>query len=151
MIRMSKKVIGAISATSAALITGTTVAANVLIKNENGAKPNTNPLNRDKTYHHYSLVNKIATNEKINNLIGVQHSDSSVIYIIEEQRFLDNIKNIVQETLKSIPAFAQNYLNYTIDCHYKITTKSILIDLLWYLKGAKNKYFDQFELVLQTA
>lgn len=150
MIKMSKKAIGAITGVSAALIAGTTVAVNLLMKNEKGAKTN-NPLNRDKNYQYYSLINKISSNEKLNNLIGIQRTESSITYVIEEQRFIDNIRLIVQDALKEIPAFSEKYLNYVIDCHYKINTKSVLVDLVWYEPGAKNKFFDQFELLLQSS
>lgn len=150
MIRMSKKVIGVISGSSAALIGGTTVTANVLLKDEIGVKPNTNPLDRDKSYHYYSIVNKVASNPNLDNLITMVKGDDSVAYILEEEKFVTNIKNIVQDALKSIPTFASDYLNYKIDIHYKINTKSILVDLVWYLPEAKNKFFDQFELLLQT-
>ncbi|MCQ3907886.1 MAG: hypothetical protein MJ219_04160 [Mycoplasmoidaceae bacterium] len=129
MIKMSKKAIGAITGVSAALIAGTTVAVNLLMKNEKGAKTN-NPLNRDKNYQYYSLINKISSNEKLNNLIGIQRTESSITYVIEEQRFIDNIRLIVQDALKEIPAFSEKYLNYVIDCHYKINTKSVLVDLV---------------------
>ena len=150
MISMSKKVIGVISAGSAAVVGGTTVTANVLLKNETGTKQSSNPLDRDKTYHYYSLVNKISSSDKLDNLITLVKDDDSLNYIIEEKKFVANIRSIVQEALKSIPAFAQNYLNYTIDVHYKISTKSVMVDLVWYEPEAKNKFFDQFELILQT-
>lgn len=151
MIGLSKKVIGIISGSSAVLVGGTTVTANVLLKNETAEKTNTNPLGRDKSYHYYSLVNKISQNEELNNLINIQRTDVGVIYIIDEQKFVSSIKFIVQEALKSIPTFSKNYLNYKIDVHYKINTKSILVDLVWYETESKNKFFDQFELILQTA
>lgn len=151
MVKMSKKVIGAITGVSTALIVGSTVAANLLIKSENGSIVNPNPLGRDKTYHYYSLVNKISNNSKLNNLISIQKIETGIVYIIEEQKFIDNIKTIVQEALKSIPAFSQDYLNYIIDCHYKINTKSVLVDLVWYKQNTNKKYFDQFELILQSA
>ncbi|XQP55995.1 MAG: DUF5452 domain-containing protein [Mycoplasmoidaceae bacterium] len=151
MIKLSKKAIGAITATSVLLITGSTVIANVLLKDEQGIKPIDNPLGRDKSYHYYSLVNKMAANEHLNNLITVVQSGSSIAYIIDENKFLSNIKIIVQDTLKQIPAFAEDYLSYSIDCHYQINTKSILVDLVWAKPDAKNKFFDQFELILQSS
>lgn len=151
MIRMTKKIVGVISGSSAALIGGTTVTANVLLKNEEGTKPNINPLNRDKSYHYYSLVNKISANEHLDDLITIIKDDDNITYVIDEQKFVSNIKTIIQETLKSIPTFAQNYLNYKIDVHYKINTKSVLVDLVWYEPEAKNKFFDQFELLLQAS
>lgn len=150
MINISKKTIGVVAAISAVLIAGLTVTANILLKNENGNKQNTNPLNRDSSYHYYSLVNKISQNERLNSLISIQEIDGNVIYVVDEQKFLNNIKAIVQETLKSISTFSKSYLNYIIDVHYKISTKSILVDLVWYEPNTINKFFDQFELVLQT-
>ncbi|MBQ0045825.1 MAG: hypothetical protein KBS35_02960 [Mycoplasma sp.] len=151
MIKMSNKVIGIISGSSAALIGGTTITANVLLKDEIGTKPNTNPLGRDKSYHYYSIVNKIASNPQLDNLITMIKDDNNVTYILEEEKFLSNIKPIVQEALKTIPTFAADYLNYQIDIHYKINTKSIFVDLVWFKPEAKNKFFDQFELILQTS
>ncbi|MCQ3908132.1 MAG: hypothetical protein MJ200_00800 [Mycoplasmoidaceae bacterium] len=130
MIKMSKATVGIIAGSSAAIIAGGTVTANLLIKSEYPERKNTNPLNRDKSYHYYSLVNKLSQNSKLNNLISMQRTDSGIIYIIEEQKFVDNIKSIVQDTLKSISTFARTYLNYTIDVHYKINTKSVLVDLV---------------------
>ena len=151
MIKMSKKTVGIISGVSASLIAGSTVTANILLKDEIGAKPNLNPLNRDKNYHYYSLVNKISQNEKINNLISVVRSDSSITYVIEEQKFLDNIRSIVQDALKEIPSFSDRYLNYIIDCHYKIDTTSVMVDLVWYEPENVKKFFDQFKIILENA
>lgn len=150
MIKMSNKIIGVIAGSSAVIIAGTTVAANLLIKNENQKHIIINPLNRDSSYHYYSLVNKLTQNKNLNNLIGIQRTDQGVIYIIEEQKFVQNIKSIVQETLKSISTFSKTYLNYVIDVHYKINTRSVSVDLVWYEPQAKNKFFDQFELILQS-
>ena len=149
--KVSSKAVGIIAGVSALLIAAATVTANILLQDETGQSKNTNPLNRDKSYHHYSIVNKLASNDKINDLITMVKQDDSITYVIEEQKFLANIKLLVQDALKTIPAFAQKYLNYQIDCNYKINTKSILVDLVWFEPGAKNKFFDQFELILQSA
>lgn len=151
MFKMSKKAMGIIAGSSATIIASVTVTANILLKNETNKKDNTNPLNRDKNYHYYSLVNKISQNENLNNLISSQISETGITYIIDEKKFVDNLKMIVQQTLKSISTFSKTYLNYTIDVHYKINTKSVLVDLVWYEPNAKIKFFDQFELVLQCS
>ena len=150
MVRMSNKVIGIISCSSVAVIGGTTVTANVLLKDEIGQQIS-NPLDRDKSYHHYSLVNKLESNPNLDNLISMVKEGDNVTYIIDESKFVSNIKSLVQETLKSIPSFAENYLNYQIDVHYQINTKSVLVDLVWFEPNAKNKFFDQFELILQAS
>lgn len=151
MIRMSSKIIGVISGSSAALIGGTTVTANVLLKNENGEiVVNNNPLNRDKTYHHYSIVNKVMENEKINDLITIKQKDSGIVYVVEENNFIRIMKSIVKDVLKSTSSFSKNYLNYIIKCNYKINTKSVLVDLVWYEPSVTNKFYDQFEIILQT-
>lgn len=151
--KLSSKAIGVISGTSALLIATSTILANVLIKNNptDPVKP-INPLDRDKTYHHYSLVNKMIGNEKLNKLINFSKQDKSIVYFIDEDLFLANFKSIITDTFKTIPAFKQNYLGYEITCNYKIKdTKTILIDLVWKLPSSNYKYYDQFALNLETA
>ena len=150
MIRMSKKVIGAISGSSAALIGGTTVVANVLIKDENTYKPkDVNPLHPQKEYHHYSIVETMASKVKLNDLITTVYSQTGITYIIEQDKFEQKIIGLVQSALSNIKRFS-DYANYTIQVHYKINTKSILVDLVWFKSSDTNKYFDQFELQLHT-
>ncbi len=151
MIKMSKKVIGVIAGSSAVLIAGATVTANVLLKDEIGKIPNTNPLNRDKSYHYFSISNEIKKTTNLNSLITVVPSQQGITYIIQEERFISNIKNIVQEALSKVSTFKDDYLSYIIDCHYKINTKSVSVDLVWYQPDAKNKFFDQIEIILQAA
>lgn len=151
MINISKKAIMTLTGCAAALVAASTVLANALIKSDNGNTGKINPLNRDKNFHYYSLTNKMSTNKKLSNLIDFSKTDKQMVYFINEQKFLSNFKSIIQDTLKQIPTFSANYLNYQIDCHYKIKdTKSIMVDLVWYEPGAKAKFYDQFQLVLQT-
>ncbi len=150
--KMSSKSVAALTISSVVVIATSTVLANVLIKNNSTdpTKP-VNPLDRDKTYHHYSLIDKLSTNQKLNKLINFYEQDGNIVYFIDEDLFLANFKAIVTETFKTIPAFSRNYLNYEITCNYKIKdTKSILVDLVWQLPENKNKYFDQFVLKLET-
>lgn len=150
--RISSKAMTAITISSVVLIATSTILVNVMIK-ENSTDPikPDNPLDRDKTYHHYSLIDKMSTNEKLDKLINFQEVDGNVVYFIDEDLFLANFKSIVTETFKSIPAFKRNYLSYEITCNYKIKdTKSILVDLVWQLPDNKNKYYDQFVLSLEN-
>lgn len=150
MIKMSKKVIGAISGSSATLIGGTTVVANVLIKDENSYQPKpTNPLHPQKEYHHYSIVETMASKVNLNDLITTIYSKTGITFIIEQTRFEQKIIGLVQQALSNIKRF-NDYANYTIQVHYKINTKSILVDLVWFKASDTNKYFDQFELQLHT-
>lgn len=150
--KLSSKAIVGITATSALLIATSTILANVLIKN-NSTDPTKpiNPLDRDNTYHHYSLVNKMMSNEKLNKLINFSKKDKTLVYFIDEDLFLENFKSIITDTFKTIPSFKQNYLNYEITCNYKIKdTKTILVDLVWKLPNSDYKYYDQFALNLET-
>lgn len=149
MIKMSKGAITAISLTSAGIIAGSTVLANLAMKESSQQDKKVNPLDRDSNFHHYTIVNKIAANTNLNNLIDTIKKDNVLIYCISEAKFLANFKSIVRDVLKDIPTFSQKYLGYTIECNYKIkNTKSILIDLVWYEPGNKTKFYDQLELVL---
>lgn len=149
MIKMSKKVVGLISGSSAAIIAGTTVTANVLVKDENSSdiKPS-NPEHPGKEFHHYSIVDTIAKNDKLNDLITPLYSEMGITYIIQQETFENKIISIVQDALSNIAKF-KDYANYKIKVHYKINTNSILVDLVWF-KTDDNKFFDQFELVLHT-
>lgn len=148
--KLSNKAIAGITITSAVVIATSTVLANLAIRHTNPDKP-VNPLDRDKTYHHYSIIDKLSTHEKLNNLINFYEFEGNVVYFIDEQIFLNNFKSIITDTFKTIPAFKRNYLNYEITCNYKIKdTKSISIDLVWQEPGNKNKFFDQFILNLET-
>lgn len=153
MIKLSKKAISAISISSAAIIAGGTVTAGILIKNNKSSeedKKTTNPLNRDKSYHKYSIVNKIKSNPKLSNLIKLEKSEDFFIYVIDEKKFTDNIKTILQEALQSINLFSANWNSYKLEVSYKLVNTSLIkIDLVWYLPNSKIKYFDQFELMLQ--
>lgn len=149
--KVSNKMVGAIGGVSALVIGGSTILANTLLQDEQAQQRNANPLNRDKSYHHYSIASKLANNSNINNLICLINVGDSIVYIIEEEKFVNNIKVLIQDALKDIPAFASKYLNYQIDCHYKINTTSILVDVVWFEADSTNKFFDQFELILQTA
>ena len=151
MIKMSKKIVGVIAGSSAVLIAGATVTANILLKDEIGQVPNTNPLNRDRSYHYFSIGKQVKESINLNDLVNVVPSEHGITYIIEEEKFLKNFKNIVQEALSKISTFKDDYLSYIIDCHYKINTKSVSVDLVWYQPDAKNKFFDQIEIILQTA
>lgn len=150
--KISSKAMAGLTISSAVVIATATILTNVLIQNNSTdpTKP-VNPLDRDKTYHHYSLIDKLSTNEKINKLINFHEQDGNVVYFIDEDLFLASFKTIITETFKTIPAFSRNYLNYEITCNYKIKdTKSVYVDLVWQLPGNKNKYFDQFILKLET-
>ncbi len=150
MIKMSKKVVAVISGSSAAIIGGSTITANVLIRDENSLKPKeVNPLHPQKEYYHYSIVETISQKVNLNDLITTVYSQTGITYIIEQQRFENKIIEIVQSALSNIKRFA-DYASYTIQVHYKINTKSILVDLVWFKPSETNKYFDQFELQLHT-
>ncbi len=150
--KINSKAMSGITIGSALIIATSTILTNVLIKNNSTdpVKP-INPLNRDKTYHHYSIIDKMSTNEKLSKLINFYEKDGNVVYFVDEDLFITNFREIVRETLKAIPAFSHNYLNYEITCNYKIKdTKSIYVDLVWQLPNNINKYFDQFVLKLES-
>ena len=151
MVKVSKKVIMAISACSAALIATSTILANLLIKSNTSSSRVEDPLNRGNNYHHYSICNKLQANTKLSSLVDFIKDDKMMVYIISEAKFKANIKQIIRDTFKSIPAFSSNYLNYKVECQYKINTpRSVLVDLVWYEPNSSYKYFDQFELQLQS-
>jgi len=152
MIRLSKKAIAAITGVSVVIITGSTILANLALKQEKQQdSKKVNPLDRGSNYHHYPISNKIATDTKLNNLIDKIEEEGSIIYLISEQKFVDNIKSYAINALKNTSAFAKTYLNYNFICNYKIkNTKSILVDLVWFENSSKIRYYDQFVLSLET-
>jgi len=152
MVKLSKKAIMGISAGSAVIIVGSTVLANIALKKETGNSGWKNPLDRGKNYHYYSILNKIQSNTKLKDLIDFAKGEKQLIYFINKSKFENGFKSIVQDALKATPNFSQNYLNYVIECNYKIKdTRSILVDLVWYEPNNRTKFYDQFELYLETA
>jgi len=152
MVKLSKKAIMAISGGSAVIIAGTTILTNVALKKEQGSSGWKNPLNRGKNYHYYSILNKIQNNAKLKDLVDFVKEEKQLIYFINEKKFVKGFKSIVQDALKATSPFSQNYLNYVIECSYKLkNTRSILVDLVWYEPNDRTKFYDQFELYLETA
>lgn len=152
MVKLSKAAIMSISGGSAVIIAGSTILTNIALKNESGNNKWINPLNRGKDYHYYSLLNKIQSNAKLKNLVDFVKDEKQLVYFINENKFKQNFQSIVQDALKATSTFSQNYLNYVIECNYKLkNTKSILVDLVWYEPNNKTKFYDQFQLVLDVA
>ncbi len=148
MIKMSNKIVGIISVSSAVLIAGTTITANLLINNENGSadKPDS-PTHPNKNDHYYPIVKQLKDNDKWKNLIEIVRDGRSITYVINERKFVDNIISITQEALNKITTFKDKY--YKIEVTYKTNTKSIIVDLVWYEPDSINKFYDQFEIILQ--
>ncbi|MCQ2957141.1 MAG: hypothetical protein MJ233_04955 [Mycoplasmoidaceae bacterium] len=127
--KMSKKAIAIISGSSAAIIAGTTIAANLLIQNESGQSDQPDsPSHPSKNDHYYPIIKQLKDNEKWSNLIDIVRDGRSITYIINEDKFVANIINIVRETLDKILTFKDRY--YKIEVTYKTNTKSILVDLV---------------------
>lgn len=151
MVKVNKKVMTFCCALLAILVAGSTITANLIT---NGEQKNDiirkNILNRDNNYHHYSLTNVLQNNFKLNDLVQTIAQDNFYTYVISEEKFVNNFKEMVRSTLKSLSTFSSNYLSYVIECNYKIVEPfKINVDLVWYLPSNKAKYFDQFAIELQ--
>lgn len=135
----------------AILIAGSTITANLITNGQRNDVIRKNILNRDNNYHHYSLTNMLQNNFKLNDLVQTITQDNFYTYIISEEKFINNFKEMVRSTLKSLSTFSSNYLSYVIECNYKIAESfKINVDLVWYLPTNKTKYFDQFAIELQS-
>lgn len=152
MVKINKKIMSFSCAFLAILIAGGTIAANLITNGKKDDFANKiNILNRNNNYHHYSMTNILQNNFKLNSLVQTIANDNFYAYVISEEKFLNNFKEMFRETLKSISTFSANYLSYIIECNYKIIGPlKINIDLVWYLPSNKAKYFDQFTIELQS-
>ena len=152
MVKVSKKAMSFFCVVLAILIASTTIVSNLMIGKTNNIQDTTkNVLNRDNYYHHYSLTNMLQNNFKLNNFVQTVAKDNFYTYIINEERFINNFKEIIRNSLKNISVFSSNYLSYIIKCNYKIIGDTkINVDLVWYLPSSKTKYYDQFSIELQN-
>lgn len=151
MVKVNKKVMTFCTILMAVLIAGSTITANLITNGQRNDVIRKNILNRDNNYHHYSLTNMLQNNFKLNDLVQTITQDNFYTYIISEEKFINNFKEMVRSTLKSLSTFSSNYLSYVIECNYKIVESfKINVDLVWYLPSNKTKYFDQFAIELQS-
>lgn len=151
MVKVNKKVMTFCTILMAVLIAGSTITANLITNGQRNDVIRKNILNRDNNYHHYSLTNMLQNNFKLNDLVQTVTQDNFYTYIISEEKFINNFKEMVRSTLKSLSTFSSNYLSYVIECNYKIAESfKINVDLVWYLPSNKTKYFDQFAIELQS-
>ncbi|MBQ6970561.1 hypothetical protein IJQ19_03160 [bacterium] len=132
MVKVNKKVMTFCCALLAVLVAGSTITANLIT---NGEQKNDvirkNILNRDNNYHHYSLTNVLQNNFKLNDLVQTIAQDNFYTYVISEEKFVNNFKEMVRSTLKSLSTFSSNYLSYVIECNYKIVEPlKINVDLV---------------------
>ncbi len=152
MIKVSKKVIAIITATTTLIIVGSTILANFAIKTNKHENINYNNPTRGRFYHYYPIYNKIANNKLLNNLVDYSTSNNQLTYFINENKFLLNLKLMVIDALKNISVFSKDYANYDISCKYKIiSSKKIIVDLVWNLpNNNKYKFYDQFSINLSA-
>lgn len=150
MINVSKKLVGTITFISTCIVVGSTVLANLAIKNSNDENHN-NKTSRGESYHYYPIYNKIANNKLLNNLIDYSSIDNKLTYFINENKFLSNLKLMVIDALKDISLFSKEYTIFDIVCKYKIiTSQKIMIDLVWAKPNNKYKFYDQFAINLSS-
>ena len=147
---LKKKLINIITFSLICIIIGGTIFGNLLINKDNKNKLSDIILNRGKNYHYFSLINQLKREEKINNLVKIICDNDHYIYVISEENFRNNMKQIIQSCLKKINLFSHNYLAYKIECNYKITSNKIDIDVIWFLPNNYIKYYDQFAISLDN-
>ncbi len=147
---VKKKLINIITFSLVCIIVGGTVCGNLLVHNNNkNASPQT-LSNRGKNYHHFSLINQLKKEEGINNLVKIICDNNHYMYVISEENFRNNMKQIIQSCLKKINIFARDYLAYKIECNYKILNDKINLDVIWFLSNNYVKYYDQFVISLDN-
>lgn len=147
---VKKKLINIITFSLICIIIGGTVCGNLLVHNNNRNELPQTLLNRGKNYHHFSLINQLKKEERINNLVKIICDNNHYMYVISEENFRNNMKQIIQSCLKKINIFARDYLAYKIECNYKILNDKINLDVIWFLSNNYVKYYDQFVISLDN-
>ena len=147
---LKKKLINIITFSLICIIIGGTICGNLLVNINRKDEPLQDLLNRGKNYRHFSLINQLKKEEGINNLVKVICDNNHYMYVISEENFRNNMKQIVQNCLKKINLFARNYLAYKIECNYKILSDKINLDIIWFLSSNYVKYYDQFVISLDN-
>lgn len=127
---IKKKLINIITFSLICIIIGGTVCGNLLVHNNNRNELPQTLLNRGKNYHHFSLINQLKKEEGINNLVKIICDNNHYMYVISEENFRNNMKQIIQSCLKKINIFARDYLAYKIECNYKILNDKINLDVI---------------------
>lgn len=127
---VKKKLINIITFSLICIIIGGTVCGNLLVHNNNRNELPQTLLNRGKNYHHFSLINQLKKEEGINNLVKIICDNNHYMYVISEENFRNNMKQIIQSCLKKINIFARDYLAYKIECNYKILNDKINLDVI---------------------
>ncbi len=131
MIRiLKKKLINIITSSLICIIIGGTICGNLLVNSNNKNESPHDLLNRGKNYHHFFLIGQLKKEEGINNLVKIICDKNHYMYVISEENFRNNMKQIVQNCLKKINLFARNYLAYKIECNYKILNDKINLDVV---------------------
>ncbi len=147
---LKKKLISIITFSLVCVIVGGTICGNLLVSNDNKNKLPHDLLNRGKNYHHFSLINQLKKEEAINDLVKITCDNNHYMYVISEENFRNNMKQIVQNCLRKISSFSRNYLSYKIECNYKIVDDEIDVDIIWFLPNNYVKYYDQFVISLDN-
>lgn len=127
---VKKKLINIITFSLVCIIVGGTVCGNLLVHNNNRNESPQTLSNRGKNYHHFSLINQLKKEEGINNLVKIICDNNHYMYVISEENFRNNMKQIIQSCLKKINIFARDYLAYKIECNYKILNDKINLDVI---------------------
>ena len=127
---VKKKLINIITFSLVCIIVGGTVCGNLLVHNNNRNELPQTLLNRGKNNHHFSLINQQKKEEGINNLVKIICDNNHYMYVISEENFRNNMKQIIQSCLKKINIFARDYLAYKIECYYKILNDKINLDVI---------------------
>lgn len=148
MIKLSKKLINLMTTSFVAIAIIGAICSNLLI-NKNKVIVWDNKYFRGKNYYHFPIINQLKNNVNMNNLIKIICNSDKYNYIISEENFKNNMKEILQSTLKNIKMFSSSYLSYKIECNYKIlNNKEVNMDIVWYLPSNYLKYYDQFTISL---
>lgn len=127
---LKKKLINIVTFSLVCIIIGGTICGNLLINKDNKNKLSCIPSKRGKNYRYFSLINQLKREEKINNLVKIICDNDHYIYVISEENFRNNMKQIIQNCLKKINLFSRNYLSYKIECNYKINNNKIEVDVI---------------------
>jgi len=126
---MSKRKITLISASSAAVILGSTAIATIAIEdsssqnqsneisNENSYKK---PLNRDENYQYFSISNILRQSTKLNDAINVTINKNKYSYEINESAYVNLMKSEIRSIFSQLDKFKSHANDYMIQLSYRL-------------------------------
>ncbi|MDR2369493.1 MAG: hypothetical protein LBD63_02595 [Mycoplasmataceae bacterium] len=143
--KINKK-IGTIGcATLALCVIGGTVISSLAITHDNKKETKNTTPSYHINYDHEEINCFVNRNDFAKKCLTTKDN-----LMIDEQKFRENIGDILKSALKKMNKFANNADSYTIELNYQfINPQTTDLDVVWYLPGTNpHKYYDQFEISL---